>query len=59
MLKIIGAVFELVVFILKNILEKDAQTRKENDELRKQAKDAIISGDANRITNVFDKLRRK
>lgn len=59
MLKIIGAVVELIIFILKNLFEKNAQVKKENEELHKHAKDAILSRDASRISSVFDKLRRK
>ena len=59
MMQIIGAVVELIIFILKNAFEKNAEVKKKNDDLRQEAKDAILSRDASRITRVFDKLRRK
>lgn len=59
MIRIIGAVVELITFILKNIFERDAEVKKQNEELRQEAKDAILSRDASRITRAFDKLRRK
>jgi hypothetical protein len=59
MMQIIGAIVELIIFILKNAFENNAEVKKQNDELHKQAKDAILSRDASRISNVFDKLRRK
>lgn len=59
MMQIIGAVVELIVFILKNIFEKNAEVKKQNEELRREAKDAILSRDASRITRVLDNLRRK
>ena len=59
MMQIIGAVVELIIFVLKNVFEKNVEVKKQNEELRKEAKDAILSRDASRITSVFDKLRRK
>ena len=59
MMQIIGAIVELLIFIIKNVFEKNAQVKKDNEELHREAKDAIISRDASRISNVFDKLRRK
>lgn len=59
MMQIIGAVVELIVFILRNIFERDAEVKKQNEELRREAKDAILSRDASRITRVLDNLRRK
>lgn len=59
MMQIIGAVVELIVFILRNIFERDAEVKKQNEELRREAKDAILSRDTNRITRAFDKLRNK
>lgn len=59
MMQIIGAVVELIVFILRNIFERDAEVKKQNEELQREAKDAILSRDANRITRAFDKLRNK
>lgn len=56
---VVGAVLQLILFILKNSFEKDKKVKKQNDELHREAKDAILSRDANRITRVFDKLRRK
>lgn len=58
MMQIIGAVVELIIFILKNVFEKNATVRKQNDDLHKEAKDAILSRDPSRVTSVFDKLRR-
>lgn len=55
----IGAVLELIFLIIKNLFEQNATTKKQNDDLHKEAKDAILSRDPNRITSVFDKLRRK
>jgi len=57
MMQIIGAIVELLIFIIKNVFEKNAQVKKDNEELHREAKDAIISRDASRISNVFDKLR--
>jgi len=59
MMQIIGAIVELLIFIIKNVFEKNAQVKKDNEEIHREAKDAIISRDASRISNVFDKLRRK
>ena len=59
MMQIIGAIVELLIFIIKNVFEKNAQVKKDNEELHREAKDAILSRDASRITRVFDKLRRK
>lgn len=58
-MQIIGAVVELIVFILRNIFERDAEVKKQNEELQREAKDAILSRDASRITRVLDNLRRK
>lgn len=58
MMQIIGAVVELIVFILRNIFERDAEVKKQNEELQREAKDAILSRDASRITRVLDNLRR-
>jgi len=57
MMQIIGAIVELLIFIIKNVFEKNAQVKKDNEELHREAKDAILSRDASRISNVFDKLR--
>ena len=57
MMQIIGAIVELLIFIIKNVFEKNAQVKKDNEEIHREAKDAIISRDASRISNVFDKLR--
>lgn len=59
MMQIIGAVVELIVFIFKNIFENNAEVKKKNEELHKEAKDAILSRDASRVSRMFDKLRRK
>lgn len=59
MMQIIGAVVELIIFVLKNVFEKNAEVKKQNDELHQEAKDAILSRDASRVSRVFDKLRRK
>ncbi len=59
MMQIIGAIVELIIFIFKNSFEKNKEVKKQNEELRKEAKDAIASRDASRITRAFDKLRRK
>ena len=59
MMQIIGAVVELIIFILKNVFEKNAEVKKQNEELHREAKDAILSRDASRVSRVFDKLRRK
>ena len=59
MMQIIGAVVELIIFILKNVFEKNAEVKKQNEELPREAKDAILSRDASRVSRVFDKLRRK
>ncbi len=59
MMQIIGAVVELIIFVLKNVFEKNAEVKKQNEELRREAKDAIASRDASRITRAFDKIRRK
>lgn len=56
---VIGAVLQLILFILQNLFEKDKEVKKQNEELRKEAKDAILSCDASRVSRVFDKLRRK
>lgn len=56
---VVGAVLQLILFILKNSFEKDKEVKKQNDELQREAKDAILSRDASRITRAFDKLRRK
>lgn len=54
----IGAALSLIFLIIKNLFEKDATVRKQNDDLHKEAKDAILSRDPSRVTSVFDKLRR-
>lgn len=54
----IGAALSLIFLIIKNLFEKDAIVRKQNDDLHKEAKDAILSRDPSRVTSVFDKLRR-
>lgn len=59
MMQIVGAVVELIIFILKNVFEKNAEVKKQNEELHREAKDAILSRDASRVSRVFDKLRRK
>lgn len=59
MMQIIGAVVELIIFVLKNVFEKNAEVKKQNEELHREAKDAILSRDASRVTRAFDKLRRK
>lgn len=58
-MQIIGAVVNLIIFILKNVFENNVEVRKKNEELHKEAKDAILSRDASRVSRVFDKLRRK
>lgn len=54
----IGAALSLIFLIIKNLFEKDAIVRKQNDDLHKEAKDAILSRNPSRVTSVFDKLRR-
>ena len=54
----IGAALSLIFLIIKNLFEKDATVRKQNDDLHKEAKDAILSRNPSRVTSVFDKLRR-
>lgn len=54
---IIGAVFQLITMILKNMFEKDAAERARKDALHVEATTAIKSGDLSAITTVFDKLR--
>lgn len=54
----IGAALSLIFLIIKNLFEKDATVRKKNDDLHKEAKDAILSRNPSRVTSVFDKLRR-
>lgn len=59
MWKVIGSVLELVFLIIKNIFENNATARKQNDDLHKEAKEAILSHDVPRINSIFDKLRNR
>lgn len=59
MLNTICAVIDLIILIIKNLFEQNATVKKQNADLHKEAKDAILSRDPSRITSIFDRLHRK
>jgi len=56
--KVIVGVLTIVVLILKNKFEKNADVKKTKADLQKEAKEAVALLDLSRINAVIGKLRR-
>jgi len=56
MWQVLGAVIQIVLLILKNKFEKDADRKKKNEELHKDAVVAIKNRDASSLNAVLNKL---
>lgn len=54
---VISGVIQIIYLLLKNKFEKDAELKKKKEELHVEAKEAIKSRDASRITSVLDRMR--
>ena len=55
----IAAIVQLIILIFKNNFEKDAELKKKKEALHAETKEAIKSGDIDRIAGMFFKLREK
>ena len=58
MLKLIGAIIEIILLILSNKFEKDNVKKKEKEGLSKEISDAVKSGDISRINGAIQQLRK-
>lgn len=56
---LITAIIQLIILILKNKFEKDAEVKKQKEELHAQAWDAINKRDVGATISVLDKLHSK
>ena len=54
---VIAGIIQIIMLVLKNKFEKDAEVRKKREALSDQAKEAIKSRDASSINIVINKLR--
>lgn len=55
-LSIIGGVIQIIVMVLKNKFEQDAEERKRKNDLHADWKDVVKSGNPDAITNFLNKL---
>lgn len=58
MMALVTAVIQLLMLVFKSWAERDAEKRKQQDELRQGWKEAVGSRDLSRINGAIDKLRR-
>lgn len=54
----IAGVLQIVLIVLKNYFERDAEEKARKDALRTAATEAIKSGDLSRINSVIVSLRK-
>lgn len=54
----IGAIIQILFFILKNNFEKDKEKREEQRKLYEESKKAIASGDVSALNSLITKLRQ-
>jgi hypothetical protein len=57
MWQVAAGVIQIIYLLLKNKFEKDAEKKKQMEELHVEAKEAIKSRDASRINSVVGRLR--
>ena len=57
MWQVVVAILQIIYLVMKNSFEKDAQKRKQKEEMYVEAKEAVKSRDPSRIVGVVDRLR--
>jgi len=58
MLAIISTIFQILYLIIKNKFDKDAEKRKEMNDLHKEAYDALKSANASQLNSLLVKLKK-
>lgn len=57
MWQVVAGVLQIIYLFMKNKFEKDAELRKQKEEIYVEAKEAIKSKDVSRINGVIDRMR--
>lgn len=56
MIKMIGAIIQLIMLIFSTILEKDKEKKAKKEQALKEMKDAIKDKDPSAVTSILDDL---
>jgi hypothetical protein len=55
---LITGIFQIILLVLTQIHKQSEEDRKRKEGLHAEAREAVLSGDASRITTIIDKLRK-